>query len=92
MEHPMTSPNTNQQDTQLVPDHIAGLERVAHHARLLLDRLKAVEQSGVLSETARDALAEWAQRLATSLSLVPHKAPNLVKSESSEAPAQESES
>lgn len=54
---------------------LAALEQVAAHARLLLDRLAAMQQSGALSEVAANAVADWATRLATSLASVPAQPP-----------------
>jgi hypothetical protein len=61
----MTSPLTPEQERTLA------LERAVAGSRLLLDRLAAMEASGVLSPVAKDAVADWAARAVQLIQAVP---------------------
>ena len=53
--------------------YLAALELVASNTTHLLNRLAAMEQSGVLSTVAKDAVNDWVVRVATSIQAVPAK-------------------
>lgn len=60
----------------MTPDekaYVKALEIVAKTAQLMLDRLVAMEGSGVLSPVAKEAVADWHNRVAKAIKAVPPK-------------------